>query len=110
MRVKHMLANSPSYLMTASNRAFILINAPTPPSAMLLSWLSNSSSTSAIRPPSLFVTLSLSPFTVVASSPFPWLQLERMPKNTPPVIRNATPHGTTSGFGDNMLVSELDEY
>ncbi|XP_054790332.1 transcription factor AS1-like [Prosopis cineraria] len=101
---------SPSYLMAASNGAFILTDAPAPPSAMLPSWLSNSSGTSAIRPPSPSVTLSLSPSTVAASSPFQWLQPERMPENAPPVIQNATPHGTISGFGDNMLVSELFEY
>ncbi|XP_054808663.1 transcription factor AS1-like [Prosopis cineraria] len=92
--------------MAASNEAFILTDAP----AMLPSWLSNSSNTLAIRPPSSSVMLSLSPSTMIALSPFPWLQPKRMPENTPPIIQNATPHGTTSGFGDNMLVSELDEY
>ncbi|XP_054808651.1 transcription factor AS1-like [Prosopis cineraria] len=105
-----MLANSPSYFVATSNKAFILTDAPAPPSAMLPSWLSNSSSTLATRPSSLSVTLSLSPSTMVASSLFPWLQPKRMLKNTPPVIQNATPHGTTSGFSDNMLVFELDEY
>ncbi|XP_054806253.1 uncharacterized protein LOC129308908 [Prosopis cineraria] len=110
MRTKHTLANSPSYFMATSNEAFILTDAPAPPSTMLHSWLFNFSNTLAIRPPSFFVTLSLSPSTMVASYPFPWLQPKRMPENTPPVIQNATPHGTTSGFGDNMLVSKLDEY
>ncbi|XP_054782662.1 transcription factor AS1-like [Prosopis cineraria] len=110
MRMKHMLANSLFYFMAASNEAFILMDAPALPLAMLPSWLSNSSNTLAIRPPSSFMMLSLSPSTMVASSPFPWLQPKRMPENTPPVIRNATPYRTTLGFGDNMLVSELDEY
>ncbi|KAI9114801.1 hypothetical protein K1719_014499 [Acacia pycnantha] len=98
---------SPSYLMAASSGAFILTDAPAPPSAMLPSLLSNSNSTSVIRPPSPSVTLSLSPSTVAASPPFRWLQPEKMTVNASPVIGNVKPHGTIPAFGDNMLVSEL---
>ncbi|KAK4268766.1 hypothetical protein QN277_025374 [Acacia crassicarpa] len=100
---------SPSYLMAASNGAFIHTDASAPTSAMLPPWLSNSNNSTTIRPPSPSVTLSLSSSTVAAPPPFQWLQPERAPENASLVIGNVTPHGTNPAFGDNMLVSELIE-
>ncbi|KAF7825665.1 transcription factor AS1 [Senna tora] len=93
---------SPSYLMAASNGAFIHSDAPAPSSALLPPWLSNSNTTTAIRPPSPSVTLSLSPSTVAAAPPppFQWLQSERPPPENAPLV---------IAFGDNMLVSDLVE-
>ncbi|KAL2319990.1 hypothetical protein Fmac_028959 [Flemingia macrophylla] len=72
------------------------------PSALFPPWLSNSSTnpSSAIRPSSPSVTLSLSSST----APPAWLQPERGPGNA------TTPHGgSVSAFDDNMVVSELIE-
>ncbi|KAI4354497.1 hypothetical protein L6164_003351 [Bauhinia variegata] len=98
----------PPYLMATSNGAFLHTDAPAPAaSALLPPWLSNSNTTTPVRPPSPSVTLSLSP--TVAAPPFPWLQPERGPENAPLVLANVTPHGPVPTFGDNMLISELAE-
>ncbi|CAK7333885.1 unnamed protein product [Dovyalis caffra] len=62
---------------------------------------------STVRPPSPSVTLSLSPSTVAASPPIPWLQPERGPENTPLVLGNLPPHGTVPVCGESFLMSEL---
>ncbi|KAJ6381329.1 hypothetical protein OIU77_030078 [Salix suchowensis] len=62
--------------------------------------------TSTVRPPSPSVTLSLSPSTVAASPPIPWLQPERGPENTL-VLGNLPPHGIVPVCGESFLMSEL---
>lgn len=99
---------SPSYVMAASNSSFMHADAPAPAPALLPSWLSNSNSTTPVRPPSPSVTLSLSPSTVAAPPP-PWMQPVRgPPENAPLVLGNiAPPHGAVLAFSENMLMSEL---
>ncbi|KAJ1409625.1 SANT/Myb domain [Sesbania bispinosa] len=101
----------PSFVMAASNGAFLHTNtaAPAPASALLPSWLSNSNSATPVPPSSISVTLSLSPSTV-AAPPFSWLQPERGTENPPFVLGNVPPHhGSVPTFSDNMLISELVE-
>ncbi|XP_020202986.1 transcription factor AS1 [Cajanus cajan] len=97
--VKEQHPSQSPYLMVAASNGPASASASAS-SALFPPWLSNSSSTnpsSAIRPPSPSVTLSLSSSTA-------WLQPERRLGNA------ATPHGgSVSAFGDNMMVSELIE-
>ncbi|MFQ6648221.1 hypothetical protein Gotur_021605 [Gossypium turneri] len=60
---------------------------------------------SVVTPPSPSVTLSLSPSTVAAAPPIPWLQPERM-SETSPVLGNMVPHGSFPR-SENLLISEL---
>ncbi|KAK7339645.1 hypothetical protein VNO77_20323 [Canavalia gladiata] len=100
---------SPSFVMAASNSSFLHPDAQAPAPALLPSWLSNSNSTTPVRPPSPSVTLSLSPSTVAA--PPPWLQQPvRGPENAAPlVLGNVTPHGAVLAYSENMVLSELVE-
>ncbi|KAJ1409623.1 SANT/Myb domain [Sesbania bispinosa] len=96
---------SPSYLMAASNGPFLHTDAPATASTLLPPWLSNSNNNpAAVAPPSLSVTLSLSPSTVTA--PSPWRGQENA---APLVLGNVMPHGSVQAFGDNVLMSELVE-
>lgn len=99
------LVNNHSFVMATSNGGFLHTDPATPPN-LLPPWLSNSSSN--IRPPSPSVTLSLSPSTVAAAPPIPWLQPERGSDNTL-VLGNMPPHGSVHICGENLLVSELME-
>ncbi|KAK7390545.1 hypothetical protein VNO78_25853 [Psophocarpus tetragonolobus] len=98
-----------SYLIAASNGPFHHTDAPVPASASLTAallppWLSNSSTTnsSAIRPSSPSVTLSLSSST----APHHWLQPERGPGNV-----KTTPHGDKMVVSDKLIecCKELEE-
>ncbi|XP_057971433.1 transcription factor AS1 [Malania oleifera] len=99
---------APPFLMAASNGGFLHTDPPAPPQNLLPPWLSNTNGTSAVRPPSPSVTLSLSPSTVAASPTIPWLQPERGPDNTL-VLGSLQPSGALSTCGENLLVSELTE-
>ncbi|CAJ1949292.1 unnamed protein product [Sphenostylis stenocarpa] len=89
---------SPSFVMAASDGAFLRPDTPTPASALLPSWLSNSSSAAAAGgPSSLSVTLSLSSSTA-------WLQHDRVPDNAPLVL------GNIPAFSENMLISQMVEH
>ncbi|TKY63283.1 Transcription factor AS1 [Spatholobus suberectus] len=101
---------SPSFVMAASDGAFLHTDTPAPASALFPSWLSNSSSAAAVSPSSLSVTLSLSPSTV-AAPPFSWLQPERGPDKAPFVLGNvAVLHGAVPALSDNMLLSQMVEH
>ncbi|KAH7553697.1 hypothetical protein ACOSP7_029484 [Xanthoceras sorbifolium] len=100
------LVKEPSFAMATSNGGFLHTDSPTPPT-LLPPWLSNSNGASAIRPPSPSITLSLSPSTVAATPPIPWLQPERGPDNSPHVLGNMPPHGSVPSCGENLLISEL---
>ncbi|GMY14539.1 transcription factor AS1-like [Fagus crenata] len=100
---------APAYLMATSNGGFLHTDPPTPAPALLPPWLSNSNGTSTVRPPSPSVTLSLSPSTVAAPPPIPWLQPDRGPDNTSLVFGNMQPQGSVPGCGESMLISELVE-
>ncbi|KAL1321442.1 hypothetical protein HN51_066251 [Arachis hypogaea] len=97
----------PSFAMVAASGSFLHNDASAPSPTLLPSWLSNSNSTTTVRPPSPSVTLSLSSSTVAASPP--WLQPPRGPENASLVLGNVAPHGSVVAFGDNMVVSELVE-
>ncbi|KDP35642.1 hypothetical protein JCGZ_09080 [Jatropha curcas] len=100
---------APAFVMATSNGGFLHTDPPTPAPTMLPPWLSTSNSTSAVRPPSPSVTLSLSPSTVAAPPPpIPWLQPERGPDNTSFVLGSLPPHGSVSTC-ENMMISELAE-
>jgi len=97
---------SPSFVMAASDGAFLRTDTPAPASSLLPSWLSNSSSSAAATagPSSLSVTLSLSSSTV-AAPPFSWLQQpDRGPDSVPFVM------GNIPAFGENMLISQMVEH
>lgn len=102
---------APAYMMATSNGGFLHTDPhpPAPAPALLPPWLSNSNGTSTVRPPSPSVTLSLSPSTVTTSPPIPWLQTERGQDNTPHVFGNLPHHGSVSGCGESMVISELVE-
>ncbi|XP_052175814.1 transcription factor AS1-like [Diospyros lotus] len=109
---------TPAYLMATSNGGFLHTDAPAPPPQNLLPpWLSNSSTTSNVRPqPSPSVTLSLSPATIPPSpaiippSPaIPWLQPDRASDNNPLVLGSLPLNGATVPCGENLLISELTE-
>ncbi|KAM4078000.1 hypothetical protein ACB094_09G002300 [Castanea mollissima] len=100
---------APAYLMATSNGGFLHSDPPGPAPALLPPWLSNSNGTSTVRPPSPSVTLSLSPSTVAAPPPIPWLQPDRGPDNNPLVFGNLQPQGSVPGCGESMLISELVE-
>ncbi|KAJ4704669.1 Myb family transcription factor [Melia azedarach] len=102
------LVKDNSFVMATSNGGFLHTDPSTPPT-LLPPWLSNSNGTSNIRPPSPSITLSLSPSTVAATPPIPWLQPERGPDNTHLVLGNMPPHGSVPTCGENLLVSEMVE-
>ncbi|GLT79206.1 hypothetical protein SLA2020_507010 [Shorea laevis] len=95
--------------MATSNGGFLHTDPPPPTPTLLPPWLSNTGNAAAVRPPSPSVTLSLSPSTVAASPPIPWLQPERPPENSPLVLGNMMPHGSVPTCGDNLLIAELIE-
>lgn len=98
--------HSSAFPMAASNGGFLHTDPPSPaPPTLLPPWLSNSSNASVVTPPSPSVTLSLSPSTVAAAPPIPWLQPERM-SETSPVLGNRVPHGSFPR-SENLLISEL---
>ncbi|KAF2288669.1 hypothetical protein P3X46_008924 [Hevea brasiliensis] len=98
---------TPAFVMATSNGGFLHTDPPPAPT-LLPPWLSTSNSTSAVRPPSPSVTLSLSPSTVAAPPPsIPWLQPERGQENTAFVLGSLPPHGSVPG--ENLMVSELME-
>ncbi|XP_047147514.1 transcription factor AS1-like [Vigna umbellata] len=95
---------SPSFVMTASDGTFLRTDTPAPASALLPSWLSNSSSAAAAAgPSSLSGTLSLSSATV-AAAPFSWLQPDRGPDIAPFAL------GNIPAFSENMLISQMLEH
>ncbi|KAK8563724.1 hypothetical protein V6N13_006041 [Hibiscus sabdariffa] len=94
--------------MAASNGCFLATDPPSPPPTLLPPWLSNSNSTSVVRPLYPSVTLSLSPSTMLAVPRIPWLQPERMSKNSP-ILGNMVPHGSFP-CSENLLISELVDY
>nr|POE75338.1 transcription factor as1 [Quercus suber] len=98
---------APAYLMATSNGGFLHSDPPAPAPALLPPWLSNSNGTSTVRPPSPSVTLSLSPSTVAAPPPIPWLQPDRGSDNNSLVFGNLQPQGSVPGCGESMLISEL---
>ncbi|KAG5042733.1 hypothetical protein AAZX31_03G074400 [Glycine max] len=101
---------SPSFVMAASNGAFLLTDTPAPASSLRPSWLSNSSSAAAIGPSSLSVKLSLSSSTV-ATPPFSWLPPERGPDNAPFVLGNVSAlHGAIPTLSDSMHMSQMVEH
>ncbi|GLT38924.1 hypothetical protein SLA2020_131400 [Shorea laevis] len=100
---------NPALAMATSNGGFLHTDPPPPAPTLLPPWLSNSSSAAAVRPPSPSVTLSLSPSTVAANPPIPWLQPERPPESGPLVLGNMVPHGSVPNCGDNLLITELME-
>ncbi|KAM7255112.1 hypothetical protein ACFE04_020353 [Oxalis oulophora] len=96
--------SAPTFVMATSNNGFLQTDPPAP----LPPWLSNSNGTSSVRPPSPSVTLSLSPSTVVAAPPIPWLHSDRGPEsNIPLVLNNMVPHGGDNH--NNPIVSDLME-
>ena len=101
---------SPSFVMAASDGAFLLTDTPAPASSLRPSWLSNSSSAAAIGPSSLSVKLSLSSSTV-ATPPFSWLPPERGPDNAPFVLGNVSAlHGAIPTLSDSMHMSQMVEH
>ncbi|XP_022767546.1 transcription factor AS1-like [Durio zibethinus] len=101
--------HSSAFPMATSNGGFLHTDPPSPTPTVLPPWLSNSSNASAVRPPSPSVTLSLSPSTVAATPPIPWLQPEKMSENTPVALVNMAPIGSVPPCGENLLISELAE-
>uniref|UniRef100_A0A5B7B2B4 Putative transcription factor AS1 n=1 Tax=Davidia involucrata TaxID=16924 RepID=A0A5B7B2B4_DAVIN len=101
---------APAFLMAPSNGSFLHTDPPAPPAPTLLPpWLSNSTATTAIRPPSPSVTLSLSPSTIPPSPAISWLQTERGPDHNRLVLGSFPPHGAAPPCGENLLISELAE-
>ncbi|XP_019162940.1 PREDICTED: transcription factor AS1 [Ipomoea nil] len=99
----------PGLLMASSKGGFLHADppAPTPPN-LLPPWLSNTTTSSAVRPPSPSVTLSLSPSTVPPSPVIPWLQSDRGPDKTPLTLSGFPPHhGISPPCGENPMVTEL---
>ncbi|GMI69770.1 ASYMMETRIC LEAVES 1, LOTUS LEAF 2, ARABIDOPSIS PHANTASTICA-LIKE 1, MYB DOMAIN PROTEIN 91 [Hibiscus trionum] len=97
---------SSAFPMATSNGGFLPTDPPSPAPTLLPPWLSSSSNTSVVRPPSPSVTLSLSPSTVPAAPRIPWLQPESMSETTP-VMGNMVPHGSFPSCSENLLISEL---
>ncbi|KAG8647640.1 transcription factor AS1 [Manihot esculenta] len=100
--------STPAFVMATSNGGFLHTDPPAPAPTLLPPWLSASNSSSAVRPPSPSVTLSLSPSTVAAPPPIPWLQPERGQDNAPFVLGSLPPHGTVAAC-ENLMISELME-
>ncbi|KAA8518907.1 hypothetical protein F0562_016319 [Nyssa sinensis] len=101
---------APAFLMATSNGSFLRSDPPAPPPPNSLPpWLSNSTATSAIRPPSPSVTLSLSPSTIPPSPAISWLQPDRGTDNNRLVLGSLPPHGAAPPCGENLLISELAE-
>ncbi|KAF2303163.1 hypothetical protein P3X46_004881 [Hevea brasiliensis] len=99
---------TPTFVMATSNGGFLHTDPPAPATTLLPPWLSTSNCASSGRPPSPSVTLSLSPSTVVAPPPIPWLQPERGQDNTAFVIGSLPPHGSVPAC-ENLMISELME-
>ncbi|XP_030542529.1 transcription factor AS1 [Rhodamnia argentea] len=101
--------STPALLMATANSGFIHTDSPALAPALLPPWLSNSNSTRTLRPPSPSVTLSLSPATVPASQPIPWLQADRGLDNGSLSLTGLPNHVPPPTSGENMLMSELAE-
>ncbi|KAK7390544.1 hypothetical protein VNO78_25852 [Psophocarpus tetragonolobus] len=101
---------SPSFVMAASDDLFLQTDAPAPASALLPCWLSSST---AVSPSSLSVTLSL--FSSPAPS-YSWLQSERGPDNAAPFVMGnnaaeaAALHRTIPALSDKSPVSQMVEH
>ncbi|KAJ8754118.1 hypothetical protein K2173_002016 [Erythroxylum novogranatense] len=101
--------STPTFVMATSNGGFLHTDPQNPAPALLPPWLSNSNSTSNVRPPSPSVTLSLSPSTIAASPTIPWLQPDRVVDNTPLALGSLPPHVQVPACGDNSMISALIE-